>query len=202
LKPSGDPNVLLAAVDIGLSDALVNAEFDWSQTVMSPVHYLRDYWGYEDSKLSLVLARLRGSPGSVNFPPPGGPSDGCQVGQDPAGLPELVGNIDRRWGHFSDSLTDEFDSLNRSVVGLLVLSGGSAMLPLADKLLNAGFKLELENDGSSPLVTSVVDHFVRRCWVEKQLELPNTRAIHALRRTLLWLSEKTGDNFQINWQAR
>jgi hypothetical protein len=112
----------------------------------------------------------------------------------------LVDRLEARWDAFASSVRYGFFGLKTSLVGWLILHGGCSALPLADKLLNAGFKLELDADRTCPLVASVVDHFCRRCWVEKQLELPNTRAMEALRHALLWLSEKTDDNLRINWQ--
>jgi hypothetical protein len=86
-----------------------------------------------------------------------------------------------------------------SFPGLLVRHGGGAVLPCIDELLNAGFSLEPTN-ASIPFLASVVDHFVRRCWAEKSLELPTDGTMDDFRKVLLWLAEKTGDRLQINWR--
>jgi hypothetical protein len=203
-KSSGPPNVLLAALDMGLGDVLVDAEFCPTQAVLFPAQYLGDYKCEADSTLISLVARVcRVNAGACTQEDetfmaslPMGRKDDREVDR----ALELVDRLHDRWNSFSYAATRKLRGLKTALVGWLILHGGSGMLPLADKLLNAGFKLEPDAQDSCPLVALVVDHYYRRCWVEKQLELPNTRAMDAMRHALLWLSEKTGDKLQINWQ--
>jgi hypothetical protein len=77
---------------------------------------------------------------------------------------------------------------------MLILHGGSAALPVVDKLLAAG-KVRLV--GSS-LLLPTIHHFLVRSWIEEQLLLPNAKAMKAFRHVLLWLSGKTADGLYIH----
>jgi hypothetical protein len=202
------PNLLVAALDAGLGPVLAALDFEWQLTIVHPVQYLRDYMDQADGAMSAALAKLgKYHYMFVNYDDDeyttrAGRLKKRKDGRDRAArLLALEASLEKRWKPFSDSLDYNFDAFNRSIVGVLFLNGGSAMLPLADKLLEAGATLEQpESETSSPMVSSIVDHFFRRCWVEKQLELPTGRALEALRRALLWLAKKSGDKLGINWQ--
>jgi hypothetical protein len=204
---SGTPNLIVAALDVGLGPVLAVLDFEWQLTIVHPVQYLRDYVDESDVAMSAALTKL----GKYHYmfveyddedATRAGRRKKRKGGQDRAArLLALEASLEKRWKPFSDSLDYNFDDFNRSIIGVLFLNMGSAMLPLADKLLEAGATLEQQDTETSfPMVSSIVDHFYRRCWVEKQLELPTARAIAALRRALLWLAEKSSDKLGLRWQ--
>jgi hypothetical protein len=184
--------MLLAVLDTDASDLLVDAKFQLSFIAMpGPVLYLRDYTEEAGSWLcseldKVGLSNAVADSGSEYSSSPTCPPKRRRLSEDVARAFAKVGSLDDSWRPFSNAVSHTFQhGLSTSLVGLLILHGGTAVLPLADKLLNAGFKLQLEAQDSCPLLVSVVDHFIRRCWVENQLELPSTRAMDALRRALL-----------------
>ncbi len=185
------------------ANELVDADFTWSRAVIDPDEYLHDYDDEADATLASALRQLRTSAAHERYNDgmaPSKPKKRREDGDEDANARKLVGNLLIRWDSFLDYFGKQFDTMKTSLVGLLIARGGSAALPLADTLLLSGFKLQPNVEGSNPLLLTIVDHFFRRCWIEKQLELPNAKAIDALRCVLLWLAKKTGDNLQFTWE--
>ncbi len=204
------PNVLLAIFDDSVvKDLLAGAGFCWSSASTELAQYLHDYG---DDELGNVLALARSMlrrPCPGDIPDNGEEVPGSSAGdskrrrvEDAEGAAEaraLVSRLADLWELFSTSVCERFDGWETSLVGMLLLHGGSAALPVADELLAVGCKLRPDSAGACPLLAPVVDHFFRRCWIEKQLRLPNAKGMAAFRQVLFWLSEKTADNLQINW---
>jgi hypothetical protein len=201
----GTPNVLLAVLDSGLSGLLVDTPVHWPSSRMSPVQYLLEYEGDAGSPLAPALAKLRMLDAKRysdddDDMSPIVHSKRRRGDGDADRLLRLADRLDDCWDCFFDHVQVNFFGLQTSVVGYMILLGGPAVLPWADKLIDAGFKLQPDVQLACPLVATVVDHFYRRCWVESQLLLPDTMTMDSLRQVLLWLSEKTNDQLQINWE--
>ncbi len=159
----GTPNVLLAVLDTGIGDLLVNTPVRWP-IATRPVEYLLEYEADAGSPLAPVLAKLRmldakrfsddDDDMSPNVTSKRRRGDG-----DADRLLRLADRLDDRWDRFSDDVQFNFFGLQTSLVGLLILLGGPAVLPLADKLVHAGFKLQPDVQLACPLLAAVVDHY-------------------------------------------
>jgi hypothetical protein len=202
--------VLLAILDDSVAkDLLSSAGFCWSSASTEPAQYLHDYGDDElGNVLALARSKLRRScPGDHSqngeeVPSSYGDAKRRRVEDDGAAEARaLVNRLEQLWEPFSTAVRGRFNGWETSLVGMLLLHGGSAALPVVDELLAAGYKLQPDSAGAAgPLLIPVVDHFICRCWIEKQLRLPNAKAVEAFRRVLLWLAEKTADKLQINWE--
>ncbi len=174
--------MLLAIFDDRIAmNLLAGVGFGWSTASTEPAQYLHDYRDDEvGNTLALARSRLRRSS------PAGDSEDGGEVlggarrwrrrrvpGDVGAAVARtLVKSLQRRWQPYSTSVRERFQGYKTSLVGMLILHGGSAALPVVDKLLAAG-KVRLV--GSS-LLLPTIHHFLVRSWIEEQLLLPNAKA--------------------------
>lgn len=145
-----------------------------------------------------LWARANSEDGGVS-PGGAGHSTRREVAENTPETEALLNDLIDQWIDFSHVVCGHCDPT--TPIGMLIMYGGSAVLPLADKLVSGGFKLQLDAEAGEPLLASVVHHFVLRCWVEKQLRVQNSKAIDAFRHVLSWLSDKSADNLQINWHS-
>ncbi len=178
---------------------LADAKYVWAYTQMNPAEYLYDHADVVGINLPAVVRWLRAD--EQGREPDSMSQGGPRTGDDDVKARALAKRVGDRWWKFADYLcTTPWTELETSLIGVLIACAGSAALPLAEQLLCLGFKFQPDALNGSPLLAPIVDHFFRRFWIEKQLKLPNTKGLDALRCVLLWLSEKTGDDLQINWK--
>jgi hypothetical protein len=185
--------------DDGIVNMLADAEFDCVPMMMDPAEYLYDHYGVVGTNLPAVVRCLRAGEHhrELDNTSQGGPLTGDNELEARA-LAQTI--ADRLCSLTFYMERTQFFGRQMSFIGKLIECGGSAALPLAEKLLCLGFKLQPDALNGRPLLAPIVDHFLRRFWVEKNVQLPNAKGLDALRCVLLWLTEKTGDNLQINWK--
>jgi hypothetical protein len=188
---------------------LVETEFFWTPFDCHPAQYLHDHDAADyGTSVALSLGAVRAAgPDFIsrrkNLEEYWKSREGSTSTMNAAGARILVKRLFERWDRFVRARDNHFAGSKISLPGLLIRHGGAAVLPFVEELLKAGSLLEPRNvtDASVPFVASVVDHFLRRRWVEKSLDLPRTKVMEEFRKVLLWLADKTGDRLQINWQA-